>query len=136
MTVALDASMMLSWYFEDERELTGHLLQRIGEEGAIVPAHWLAEVTNGLLIGERRNRASPARVPLLMELLEIVAPEVDHEGAVATVERILPLARAHRLTVYDAIYLELAERHGLPLATLDNDLVIAARSVGVEVLGA
>ena len=134
MAVALDASMMLSWYFEDERGSTNHLLERVGTDRAVVPAHWLAEVTNGVLMGERRNRASPARVPLLAELLDIVGPEVDHEGATQTVERILPLARAHRLTIYDAIYLELAERRALPLATLDQDLAIAARSVGVEVM--
>jgi len=63
-----------------------------------------------------------------------LAPERDGEGAAHALARILPLARAHQLTVYDALYLELAGRRGLPLATRDGDLSGAARSVGLEVL--
>lgn len=134
MAVALDASMMLSWYFQDEQRRTRDLLSWAAQEGTIVPAHWLGEVANGVLMGERRSRAAPARIPLLMELIDILEPEVDYEGATHAIDRILPLARAHRLTAYDATYLELAERLGLPLATLDGDLAAAARSVGVEVV--
>jgi predicted nucleic acid-binding protein len=67
-------------------------------------------------------------------MLEIEVDQAE-DGALLAFDRILPIARAHRLTVYDALYLELAGRRGLPLATLDRELAAAARSVGIEILG-
>lgn len=135
MALVLDASIMLNWYFEDEGDEAERLIMDLSQAKAVVPAHWAAEVANGILVGERRGRSKPGQVAGLHALLENFQVEVDAEGSEDALGRILPLARAHRLTVYDAIYLELAERRGLPLATLDEDLATAARSVGVEVLG-
>jgi predicted nucleic acid-binding protein len=136
MALVLDASIMLNWYFEDEGEEVESLIMDLSRKNAVVPAHWAAEVANGVLIGERRGRSMPGQVAGLHALLDNFQIEVDAEGNEEALGRILPLARAHRLTVYDALYLELAERRGLPLATLDGELAAAARSVGIEVLGA
>lgn len=135
MAVVLDASVMLRWYFHDEEDLGLDLLQRLDEEVAVVPIHWRSELANGILIGERRGRSAVAQVERLLWLLEGLDLQVDAQGAEHALDRILPLARAHRLTIYDAIYLELAERHGLPLMTFDGPLAAAARSVGLAVLG-
>jgi predicted nucleic acid-binding protein len=134
MALVLDASMMLSWYFTDERNQSDNLIRSLAEHEVHVPVHWLAEVANGILMGERRGRAEVGQIGHLFALLEVIDLHVDDEGAETALGRILPLARAHRLTVYDAIYLELAERRGLPLATIDAALAEAARSVGVTVL--
>jgi predicted nucleic acid-binding protein len=137
MPFVIDASMVLSWHFLDERTPAAMaVLDRTVEEAVLVPAHWLAEVANGALAGERRGRATAAQSSSLIERLDTMMLESDALGSEEAFDRILPLARAHRLTVYDAIYLELAERRGLPLATRDADLAAAARSVGVEVIGA
>ncbi len=135
MAVVLDASVMLRWYFHDEEDLGLDLLQRLDEEVAVVPIHWRSELANGILIGERRGRSAVAQVERLLWLLDGLDLQVDAQGAEHALDRILPLARAHRLTIYDAIYLELAERHGLPLMTFDGPLAAAARSVGLAVLG-
>lgn len=135
MALVLDASIMLNWYFEDEGEDADELIMDLSQTDAVVPAHWAAEVANGILVGERRGRSTPAQVAGLYALLGNMRIELDGEGNEKALELILPLARAHKLTAYDALYLELAERRGLPLATLDVDLAAAARSVGVEVLG-
>ena len=134
MALVLDASIMLSWYFEDEGDEADGLIMDLSQTDAVVPAHWAAEVANGILVGERRGRSTLAQVAGLHALLDNMRVETDGEGNQDALARILPLARAHRLTVYDALYLELAQRRGLPLATLDADLAAAARSVGVEVV--
>ena len=137
MPFVLDASIVLSWHFLDERTPEAMaVLDRTVNEAIVVPAHWSAEVANGALVGERRGRATAAQSSGLMERLGSMIVESDALGCEETFDRILPLARAHRLTVYDAVYLELAERRGLPLATRDAELAAAARSVGVEVIGA
>ena len=134
MPLVLDASLTLSWYFKDERKLTRHLLGRVAQEQVLVPAHWLAELANGILIGERRDRSVSASIPLIHELIDIISPEFDAEGGKNAIARILPVARAHGLTIYDALYLELAERRGASIGTLDKDLADAARSIGREVI--
>lgn len=135
MTFVLDASMMMSWFFADE--LTpgrAALSRRTVAETIVVPPHWLAEVANAALVGERRGRATAAATARLREKIVDMVLDVDEVAALEPFTSVLPIARAHRLTVYDALYLELAERRGLPLATLDGDLAAAARSVGIEVL--
>lgn len=136
MAFVADASIVLSWHFVDERTPAAMaLLDRTVEEAIVAPAHWLAEVANGALAGERRGRATAAQTSNLIERIGTMIVESDSLGGEDIFGRILPLARAHRLMVYDAIYLELAERRGLPLATRDADLAVAARSAGVEVRG-
>ena len=134
--LVIDASIVLAWYFADETTPLPSFLERLVDEPITVPAHFESEIANGVVIGERRRRSAPAQAAELIAMLDHLDPEKDPEGVGEALQRILPLARAHNLTVYDALYLELAERRGLPLATRDTDLAEAARSVGVEVLDA
>jgi predicted nucleic acid-binding protein len=131
----LDASMTLSWYFADEESATSLAVEDLTDSNAVVvPGHWFAEVANALVMGERRGRASVADSARFIDRLADLTLEVDEVAPSHVFDRILPLARAHGLTVYDTLYLELAERRGLPLASLDGQLNDAARRVGVELL--
>jgi len=132
----LDSSVALSWCFGDERTAALEALEsRLLNETAVVPGHWLYEVPNVLVLAKRRGRVTAAkRAQLLADFLdqpiEVEPPESSRVfGAVAE------LAAAHQLTVYDAAYLELAMRRGLPLATLDRELRRAAESSDVPLLG-
>jgi predicted nucleic acid-binding protein len=132
MAFVLDASVTLAWHFRDESDPFADLVsERSATDLAIVPPHWFAEVANGLIAGEWRGRTGPDRVGQFLLRLETLELEVDDLPPQEAFSRILPIARAHRLTVYDAFYLEIAERRGLELATLDKKLGAAARQIGV-----
>lgn len=137
MRFVLDASVVLAWHFEDESsDIADAIAERCLDDQVVVPHHWQAEVANGLLSGERRQRTGPDRIAAFLKRLDLIELSNDDMERREVFDRILPLARAHRLTIYDALYLELAEREGLPLATLDAELAAAGRSVGIEILGA
>lgn len=132
----LDSSVMFAWFFEDERsEATDRLLDRLENETAAVPALWYFEVANVLAIGERRRRTTSVRVAEFIGQLENLTIVVDSESPARVFARVVDLSRRERLTGYDAAYLELAMRLGVPLATKDVELADAAIRVGVEVLG-
>ena len=135
MPFVLDASLALNWFFRDEQNAYAHrVLRRLDDDPPIVPDIWILEMVNGLLVGERRGRLTPADVALVSaELAELAidSSEVTLDQALGPV---LELARAHGLTAYDAAYLELAMREGLPLATQDAALQAAARRVGVALV--
>jgi predicted nucleic acid-binding protein len=97
----------------------------------VVPALWPLEVANTLVVGERRKRSTPAQAATWLSLLEAFPITVDAETAAHAWVETLALARAQDLSAYDAAYLELAMRRGLPLATLDEKLKKAATAVGV-----
>ena len=132
MAFVLDASVTACWAFQDEDHPDASLaFLQIGTEEAVVPCLWWFEVRNILIVNERRRRiaeSDTAAFLLSLSRLRIRVDRVPDEGAV------LRLARAHRLSVYDAAYLELAQREGLPLATLDADLRTAAAGEGVALL--
>ena len=132
MAFVLDASVTACWAFQDEDHPAASLaFLRIRTEEAVVPSLWWFEVRNILIVNERRRRiaeSDTAAFLLNLSRLRIRVDRVPDEGAV------LRLARAHRLSVYDAAYLELAQREGLPLATLDADLRTAAAGEGVALL--
>ena len=132
MGFVLDASIAASWAFPDETDSIATLaLTRLRTGSAHVPSLWWSEICNTLIIGERRNRiAATDTVAFLHDLMPLdIAPDRAPDGA-----RVLHLARLHRLTVYDAAYLELAERLALPLATLDTALRRSAVEAGVALL--
>ena len=136
MAFVVDASVALAWHFEDEVTLqTDALFARTVEEQIVVPSHWMLEVANGALMGERRKRASASDTDIFAARLAWTDIIVDDVAAQDAFLRILPLARNFHLTVYDALYLELAERRRLPLATLDVALATAGRLIGIEILG-
>jgi predicted nucleic acid-binding protein len=129
----LDASVVASWCFPDESHPNAEAaFQRIADETALVPALLWFELRNLLLMGERRGRLSDAQITLSLRDLSELPIEVDHDPDES---RVLALARTHRLTVYDAVYLELAQRKELPLATLDGALINAARAESVSLVG-
>ncbi len=134
MTV-IDASITLSWYFDDEKSLASdQVLEAVGRLGATVPGHWRLEVANSLRTAVRRGRAALAYRDAVLVQLSSLPIAIDAETAAHAWTATLALADKHRLTPYDAAYLELALRRNLPLATLDAALQSAARVEGVDVL--
>jgi predicted nucleic acid-binding protein len=132
----VDSSVALSWCFEDERTpATKALLERVAETGALAPQHWPLEILNGLTMGERRGRIEPSKRQRLVDFLRDLPITLDTETAVQVWGPTQRLADRYRLTAYDAVYLELAQRRSLPLATLDRDLRSASSAVGVALLG-
>ncbi len=133
MAFVLDASVAACWAFEDEDHPQADLaLRRVRTEEAVVPSLWWFEVRNILVVNERRKRITESGTASFLRDLTRIPIRVDRVPVEAEVLR---LARAHRLSVYDAAYLELARREGLPLATLDRDLAVAARAESVPLLG-
>lgn len=133
MSIVLDASMTLGWYFEDERTEAGDaILDHVVEQGAVVPALWQYETANGLQSAVRRKRIDPAYRDSSLAELRLLPIEIDRAGDVLVWSSIVRLADRFRLTVYDASYLELAHRRALPLATGDRTLRAAARALSVE----
>ena len=136
MSFDIDNSVALAWCFEDEHTAPViALLNRVTEHGAFAPALWPLEAMNGLLMAERRQRLDARRRDSLAGFLRALPINLDEETADKAWTATIRLAERYRLSVYDAAYLELAQRRKLPLATLDRDLIKAAKAVGVPLLG-
>jgi predicted nucleic acid-binding protein len=132
----LDASIALAWCFADEATPAADaVLDRLADEEAAAPALWRLEVANGLAMAERRGRLNVAGLIRSVALLQGLAVTIDAEGLERTFRDLLDLARSERLTVYDAAYLELALRLGVPLASKDIKLRKAAEKLGLALLG-
>jgi len=132
----VDCSIAMAWLFNDEATpKTAVLLNRLATETAIVPAWWFLEITNVLALAERKGRITPTQSDAFIADLSKLAIERDDEAADRAFTHLLTLCRTHRLTSYDAIYLDLAVRRNLPLATLDDDLRRTAKKLGVPLLG-
>ncbi len=131
----LDCSLTMAWVFDDEEEpLAAAVRDRLADTIAIVPSVWPLETSNALLVAERRGRLTEAESVRFLTVLRSLPVNVEAASSLRSVDHLLSLAREVGLTVYDASYLELAMRHGVPLATLDKRLSAAAAAVGVEVL--
>ncbi|HXP05771.1 MAG TPA: type II toxin-antitoxin system VapC family toxin [Stellaceae bacterium] len=135
MSLVLDASTTLGWYFEDERNAAGDdILDRVTESGAVVPILWRYEVANGLQMAVRRKRIDqPYRDASLAEL-RLLPITIDRAGDDAIWSAMLGLSDRFGLTIYDAAYLEVAHRRGLPLATGDLALQRAAQMLAVDLI--
>lgn len=135
MAYVIDPSVALAWLLPDETSSSADVIRQtiVDGEKAWIPAHWRLEVGNGLLMAERRGRISTAQADLALSLLDAVPLEKDEETAGQVPGRTLGLARKHGLTLYDAAYLELAQRRAAILATCDNALLKAARKEKVDV---
>ena len=132
--IVIDASVALAWCFPDEAsEYADGVLVALDGRTAMVPAIWPVEVANALLVGERRKRIRQPEVRRFVELLKSLNILEDGQPFADTVSNILPLAREHDLSAYDAAYLDVAVRHGAPLATLDKALQKAGRAAGVKI---
>ena len=111
------------------------MLDALAPRRGIVPYLWHLEVANTLLVGECRRRSTQADTATWLGFLSALPIEVDDETRAHAFGATLSLARSHALSAYDAAYLELAMRRGLPLATLDEKLKAAAKAVGVALHG-
>jgi len=132
VSFVVDASVTACWILADETHATASAaFELLRTESAVAPALWRYEVRNFLLMNERRGRITPSDTNQALQWLSRMPITVDpsHE-----LEVLLMLARAHNLTVYDSAYLETAIRRGLPLATLDKDLLKAAKKERVPLL--
>lgn len=124
--------MAVAWVLGDEESTaTLSVLELVQEQGALATAVWWAEVRNALIRAERRGRMSLYGTEVALASLDALGIRLDDLPDSVPV---LALTRTHRLTVYDAMYLELALRKRRPLATLDRQLAVAARAAGAEVL--
>ena len=136
MSFVVDSSVALSWCFEDEQTpATQALLERIAETGALAPRHWPLEVLNGLMMGERRKRIDATLRAGLTAFLRDLPINLDDETTLHVWDVAQRLAGLYSLTIYHAVYLELARRKNLPLATLDRELRGACVNLGVPLLG-
>jgi len=130
--LVLDGSLTLAWYFSDEADPYADAVAKgLATREAIVPSLWRLEIANTLVVGERRKRSTEAQAASFLARLEVLPILVDDETDARAWSDTIRLARAHTLSVYDAAYLELAMRRGLPIASLDDQLKAAAKAVGV-----
>lgn len=137
MTVVIDSSTTLAWVLPDEdRTVADAVLDHVTMSGAWAPSLWPQEVANVLLASVRRKRITQAVSDRILLQLGALPIDLDPETGHHAWGRTYTLAARHGLTIYDATYLELAQRLGLPLATLDRDLGAAAVAAGVELFEA
>ena len=136
MSFVLDNSITMRWFFGDGKpqEITyaGKVLDAMKKTHAMVPATWGLEVANVIARAEAKGIVTEARSGAFLEMLEGVDIEVDSAAFAHALAGTLQLARRYNLSAYDASYLELALRLGMPLATLDEDLQKAAKKAGVK----
>lgn len=135
MPFVVDASLTMSWCFEDEVDPRAErALDLLRRERAHVPAIWVLEVANVLLVGERRGRLTDAQGTQFLDLLSSLPIEVEPLDRLRTWNSVVALAKRHSLSAYDAAYLELAARLGLSLAAADGKLRAVAPAAGVVLL--
>ena len=136
MSFVLDNSVTMRWFFGDgrPRELAyaGEVLDAMKTTNALVPVTWGLEVSNVIARAEAKGLATEARSEAFLEMLEGVEIDVDAATFSHALSGTLQLARRYKLSAYDASYLELALSQGIPLATLDADLLNAAKKAGVK----
>lgn len=131
----LDNSIVMTWCFRDESNpYADAILDKLTEAEALVPAIWSLEVVNVLLAAERRQRLRQTDSVRFLALLAQLPITTEPRPMAEKMGEILTLGRATNLSSYDASYLELAMRQGLPIATLDQKLLAAARQVAVPLL--
>jgi predicted nucleic acid-binding protein len=139
MSFVLDNSVSIRWFFGDgkpqELAYADRVLDALKSESAVVPVTWGLELANVIARAEDKGLATEARSDAFIEMLEGVDIDVDTATFQNVLTHTLHLARRYQLSSYDASYLEVALRLGIPLATLDEDLLKAAKKAGVEKFG-
>jgi predicted nucleic acid-binding protein len=134
--LVLDASVALAWTFEDESSpYANYAVGLLASRRGVVPSIWPLEVINGLLSSFKRGRVDEAAAARLLTILHRLPLDIDQASSnMPSGQRMLELGARYSLSSYDASYLELAMRRGLPLATQDERLANAATAAGVEIL--
>lgn len=131
----IDNSVVMSWAFEDEANpYADAILENLSQASAIVPSIWPLEVVNVLLVAERRSRLKQADSVRFITLLSQLPIVVERDWTDSRMEELLAIGRTNDLSSYDASYLYLAMRKGIPIATLDQKLIAAARQVAIPLL--
>lgn len=127
----------MAWCLPDEADPQADaVMATVAAQGAVVPVVWHWEVANVFALADRRGRLAEGLLPDLLAQVAALGIVPDEASPVAHWQLVITLANRHRLSVYDAAYLELAMRRALPLASLDKALRRAAEAEGVEVLPA
>jgi len=136
VSLVIDCSMTLSWYFEDERTTARiAVLNQVADAGAVVPALWRLEVLNGLQVAVRRGRITVSYRDVSLTDLRALSISTDPGTSRQAWSGTLHLFYHFGLSPYDAAYLEVALRRLLPLATLDGELARAAEAENVPLVG-
>lgn len=131
----IDNSVVMTWCFKDENsQHTDFILDKFEYATAFVPSIWPLEVSNVLLVAERKKRIGEADSSRFIALLSELPIIVDQETPERMIKDIFALARQYNLSSYDASYLDLAMRKGLPIITLDKRLLLAAKQSNVPIL--
>jgi predicted nucleic acid-binding protein len=132
MPFVVDASIAACWALQDEHHSGADLaLERIRVDEALVPSLWWFELRNILIMGERRKRITESETATFLRSVSRLPMRTDRLPDETVVLR---LARTHKLSVYDASYVELAQREGVPLATLDSEMIKAARAENLTLI--
>jgi predicted nucleic acid-binding protein len=135
MNFVIDNSIVMFWCFEDESsENADRILEILASSTAFTPSIWPLEVGNVLFVAERKNRITHADSTRFLALLAALPIVVEQESPNRMLKEILSLAREYDLSSYDASYLDLAMRKGVPIATTDKNLIKAADRVNVSIL--
>jgi len=132
-TFVLDCSVTMAWCFKDEQDPYAEgVLRLLQTADAVVPAIWALEVMNVLLVAERKGRLSPAESEKFTGLLSMLPITIDSAPGISS--RVMDLGRAYNLSAYDATYIELALRKGLPVATRDEAIRHALNTLGIPLV--
>jgi predicted nucleic acid-binding protein len=132
----VDNSVVMAWCFDDEADsYTDAIQDSLTHNVAYVPSIWPLEVTNVLLVAERKKRITKAASGHFIAMLSQLPIVVDSTEQERVFHDIMSLARQYKLTSCDACYLELAIRKGLPIASLDNAILKAANDIQIQIIG-
>lgn len=133
MSFVLDASVALCWCFKDEADrYAKSVFPALRTTPAVVPAIWPVELANGLMVGERRKRISQTAVSELLVAFSALPIRLEPAVSCEHLPQLISIARQYPLSVYDALYLDVALQQQLPLATIDKQLRRASRKMGIE----
>jgi len=130
----LDCSVTMSWCFDDEsNDYSDAILDNLKNSTAIVPTIWPLEVANVLLLAKRKKRLTEIQASSFIDALSALPIVIDPSTSTRAMHTIFMLAQQSNLTIYDAAYLELALREEIPLLTLDQSLINAAKKLHIPV---
>jgi predicted nucleic acid-binding protein len=134
LSIIADISVVLAWLFKEEQTTRAlDVLRRVEKDGLLVPPLWWTELENGILMGERRGRKTPAETSAFLNLVLALPIRTDDTPRHRVSDDILDIGRRYSLTSYDATYIELAVREYAPLATFDEAMRKCARTIGVKI---
>lgn len=135
MSLVIDSSSTLSWIYADEiNPQSRRILEAVISSGAWVPGIWTLEIGNSLQTAMTRGRIDRNFRDAALEDLKLMDIKIDDETSKHAWSATLQLSEKFKLTVYDACYLELAQRKNLPLASFDKELRSAGKALGLTIM--